>query len=83
MQAHLEPQTLIVRVFDDGNQHGDPYRWSATATLVAPGTLEFAGAMRAPTAGEWRALMRELKRLGYNSYVIRRGDGRVHTHKVR
>lgn len=83
MKAQFESQTIIVRVFADDCDYGDPYNWVAMATRVAPETLEFAGAMRAPTVTEWRAVMQECKRLGYKSYVIRRGDGRVHTHKVR
>lgn len=77
MKAHLEPQTLIVRVFDDGSEYGDPYRWACEAVLVQPSVVELRGAMRAPTPAEWRAIYAALRESGYALAIWRRADGRV------
>lgn len=66
---------MLIRVFADGDDYGDPYVWSCLAVLVEFGVLELRGAMRAPTKREWKAIKQAIAEAGYSLAIWRRADG--------
>lgn len=82
--AHIETTSVVLRVFSEGREFGDPYDWCATGVRVAPGVLEILGVLRAPSPSQWRALFRVLRSQGWHTVVWwrHRPDGRHERHEM-
>jgi hypothetical protein len=82
--AHIEVLSGIVRVFEPGKAYGDTYVWSATLRWTAPDTVEYLGALRAPTRHEIRAMAEKLREMGVFFVLIKRlrPDGSEHLAKL-
>jgi hypothetical protein len=82
---HAEPLVFCLRLFSGGRTWGDAYDWAATGTKVSDDTLEIKGATHTVSPAQWRAIRKELNRLGFRKVTFTRIDkaGRVTKHTVR
>lgn len=81
--AHVEILSGIVRVFAPGKSYGDPYGWAATLRWVDHESVEYLGALRAPSWEEREAMTLKLREIGVRFVVIKRiKDGREKVAKL-
>ena len=72
----------VMRIFDDGQQFGDKYRYSFSFRMVDDATIELYGIVgRAPTIGEVRALATECRRRGWKVIWDRKCGARPGKHE--
>jgi hypothetical protein len=56
----------LIRIYEDGDTWGDPYRYAFPFRMVADDTIELYGiAGRAPTIEEARTMLAEVKQRGW------------------
>jgi hypothetical protein len=56
----------LIRIFEDGQEFGEPYRYAFPFRVVDDETIEIYGvAGRAPTASEARAMLRAVRERGW------------------
>ena len=68
----------LIRIFEDGQTWGDPYRYAFPFRMVDHHTIELYGiAGRAPTPAESRAMLAECKRRGWSVMRHRRAGARL------
>lgn len=83
MHAHIEPLTSLIRVFDEGTEFGDPYRYCVTAKWHDRETVELVGTLRAPLPSERRAIMSALKSQGVKRvFFDRRKPGKTYRREI-
>lgn len=62
----------MIRVLDEGREHGDPYTWAATCRFVDRETVEVLGVAKAPKPSEWKAVLRCLSEVGAETVAYTR-----------
>lgn len=85
MNAHFEPLSGVVRVFQDGCTYGDSYEWAATCRFIDPSRVEILGVTKPMTPGMWRAIVERFGKMGVETIVFmrkRNGKDEVHTVKT-
>lgn len=82
--AHIEVTAGVVRVFGPGKSYGSKYDWAASLRWMGPDTVEFLGALRAPTWQEHTAMAIKLREMGVRFVVIKRirADGSERSSKL-
>lgn len=56
MHAELRPTTWVLRIFERGQTHGDPYSWACSVEQIDENTIELMGVMIPPSPSVWRAI---------------------------
>ena len=86
MNAHFEPLSGIVRVFQDGCTYNDEYEWAATVRFITTKKVEILGVAKPMTPGMWRAMKEMFREMGVETIVFirkRGGEDEVHTVKTK
>lgn len=79
MNCSLEPTGAILRVHEEGG-YGSPFSLSLYITFIDK-VAYISGAMRAPTASEWRAILDRLWLEGVETVMYKRVKNGVEVYK--
>ena len=84
MNAHFEPISGVIRLFEDGKGYGDKYTWAGTVRFIDAKTVEVLGCTSAPKPSEWRAIVQCVKDVGVKEIIFYRirSDGTTDKHVV-
>ena len=72
MNAHFEPLSGVIRLFEDGKQYGDKFTWSGTVRFIDAKTVEVLGCLKAPKPSEWRLIVKLLGEMGIEEIIFYR-----------